>query len=191
MALKPGDLISRKHPQNLFVLLFGIFMLFAVSSAVYLYLDIYRPLSTHYSAIVTIASDLHETLTIQTLKINVLFFGLITAGILMLGILYTHRVCGPLERVKIFAKAVSEGRMDSRICFREKDAIHTLGENLNNMTEVYGHTVVSLASEIKELRAAVKELEGLSREGADTKAVLKRASEIDARINEALDKITL
>jgi nitrogen fixation/metabolism regulation signal transduction histidine kinase len=166
-------------------------MLFTVSSAVYLYLDIYTPLSTHYSAVVSIASDIHETLIIRTLKINALFFVLMTAGVLILGILYTHRICGPMKSVQIFAKAVSEGRLDTRISFREKDAIHPFGDTFNDMTEAHSKTVKKLAAETKELKAAVRKLEALSKEGKETGPAMENVSEIDMRIKEVLKKITV
>lgn len=143
----------------------------------------------HYSAVISIVSDIHETLISRTLKINVLFFVLITAGILILGILYTHRICGPLKRVQIFAKAVSEGRLDTRLSFRGKDVIHPFGETFNNMTEAYSNMVRRLATETKELKAAVRELESLSEEGRDIGPGIEKISEIDKKIKEVLNKI--
>jgi methyl-accepting chemotaxis protein len=189
--LKHGDLIHKRHPQSLFILLLGVFILFTASSAVYLYLDIYRPLNTHYSAIVSIASNMHETLVIRTLKINVLFFALVTAGVLILGVLYTHRVCGPLKRVEMFAKLVSEGRLDTRISFREKDAIHPFGDTFNKMTGAHSDRVRALATEIKELKTAVREIEALSEAGKDTRPGVEKVSEIDGRIKNILNRIKL
>ena len=187
--MKPEDLIHKGHPKRLFILLLCVFILFTVSSAVYLYLDIYTPLSTHYSAVVSIVSDIHETLIVKTLKINLLFFALIAAGILILGILYTHRICGPLKRVQIFAKAVSEGKLDTRISFREKDAIHPFGDTFNDMMQAQSNTVKKLAAETKDLKSAVRELKTLSDEGKDTGSGMEKVSEIDKRIKEVLNKI--
>ncbi len=189
--MKPADIIHKGHPKRLFILLLSIVILFTVSSAVYLYLDIYRPLNTHYSAVVTIVSDIHETLIIRTLKINAFFFVLITAGIMILGILYTHRICGPLKRVQIFAKAVSEGKMATRMNFREKDAIHLFGDTFNEMVEVHSDKVRKLASELKVLREAVTEVKSLSEKEQDIRPGLEKASEIDKRIKEILKTIKL
>jgi methyl-accepting chemotaxis protein len=189
--LKPEDQINKEHPKRLFILLLGVFILFTAASAVYLYLDIYKPLSTHYSAIVSIVSDIHETLIVKTLKINLLFFALIAAGILILGILYTHRICGPLKRIKIFAKAVSEGRLDTRVSFREKDAIHPFGDTFNDMMEAQSNTVKKLSAETKELKSAVRELKTLSDEGKDIGSGMERVSEIDKRIKEVLNKLQI
>ncbi len=189
--MNPGNIIHKGHPKRLLVFLIGIFILFSLSSAVYLYLDIYRPLSTHYSAVVTIVSDIHETLIMRTLKINVLFFFLITVGILILGILYTHRICGPLKRVQIFAKGVSEGQMDNRINFRGKDAIHPFGDTFNDMTQAYSNKIRKLTSEINELKVAITEIESSSGEEKDVASLVEKTSEINKRINEVLSTIKL
>ncbi len=189
--MKTEDIIQKGYPKRLFILLLGVFILFTVSSAVYLYLDIYRPLSTHYRAVVSIVSDIHDTLIIRTLKINVFFFGLITVGILILGILYTHRVCGPLKRVQISAKAVSEGRLDTRISFREKDAIHPFGDTFNDMAEAHSNVVKKLSLETKELKEAVQELEVLAEEGKETGPAIGKIYEIDKRIKGVLNKIKI
>jgi hypothetical protein len=68
---------------------------------------------------VSILNDIHETLIIKTLKINTFFFLLAFAGILILGIIYTNRVCGPLYRVKFILKSVAEGRIDTPMRFRQ------------------------------------------------------------------------
>ncbi len=187
--MKPEEIIHKKHPKRLFILLLGVIVLFTLSSAVYLYQDIYRPLITHYSAVVTIVTDIHDTLIERTLKINALFFIMITAGILILGILYTHRVCGPLKRVQIFAKAVSEGKMGTRMSFREKDAIHSFGDTFNKMTEAHSDKIRKLTSEFNVLGDAVKEIKSLSEDEKDVMDGVERASEIDKRIKEVLNTL--
>ncbi len=189
--MKPGEIIHKEHPKRLLILLVGIIILFTLSSAVYLFLDIYRPLSTHYTAVVTIIADIHDTLIERTLKINAIFFIMITAGILILGILYTHRICGPLKRVQIFAKAVSEGKMDVRINFRDKDAIHPFGDTFNTMTEAHGNKIRKLVSEFNVLDDAVKEIKSLSEEERDIRSSAEKAAEIDKRIKEVLNTLKL
>lgn len=70
---------------------------------------------------------------IKTLKINAIFFILTVTGIFILGVIYTHMVCGPLVRVHLCSHSVADGKMNTKIKFRKKDAIHlnSLRENLN------------------------------------------------------------
>ncbi len=187
--MKPEDIIQKGYSKRLFILLLSVFVLFSASSAVYLYLDIYTPLSSHYSAVVSIVSDIHDTLIIKTIKINIIFFIFITAGVLILGILYSHRVCGPLIRVRIFAKAVSEGKLDTRISFREKDAIQTFADTFNDMVETHSNMVRKLRAETKELKETVRGLQVTSEEGKDIGSGMEKISNIDKNIRDILNKI--
>ncbi len=186
-----GEVISKSLPRQLLLLALGLFVGFSVLSAVYLYSDISRPLSTHYSAIVSILNEMHDTLIIKTLKINALFFMLTFAGILILGIVYTHRVCGPLHKVKLCSRSVAGGEINTVMKFRDKDAIHAFGNIFNEMTLNYSDKVRGLNSEVEQLKKAILDVEKLAEEGKATEEDIERALEIDERIKEILKTITL
>jgi hypothetical protein len=114
--------MQKDFAGRLILLMLGVFSAFTLLSVAYLYFDMYRPLSTHYSAVVSIVTDMRETLLIKTLTINAVSFVLIFAGILILGVLYTHRIAGPMYRVNVIAKEVAQGNLDAKITFRKKDA---------------------------------------------------------------------
>lgn len=190
-SLKPHDVISRGHPNYLLMMTLGIFIVFSILSAVYLYFDIYRPLTTHYSALVSILADIHETLIFKTLKINAIFFLLILLGILVLGILYTHRICGPLHKVKLCSRSVAEGKIDTKINFRKKDAINILGEIFNEMTRNYSDRISKLGSELDGLKETLARLESLAKEGKATESEMNKIIKIDRRIRELFVDIKL
>ncbi len=186
-----AEIISKSLPRGLLLLALGLFVGFSVLAAVYLYSDVSRPLSTHYSAIVSILNDMHETLIIKTLKINALFFVLTFAGILILGIMYTHRVCGPLHKVELCSKSVAEGKIDTKIKFRKKDAIHAFGDIFNEMTNNYSDKVKELNAEADQLKKTITDIRNLAEKGESTEEDMERALEIDERIKELLKTIKL
>jgi len=173
------------------ILILGVFIVFTVISAGYLYFDIYRPLNTHYSAMVSILSDIHETLISKTFKINAIFFILISVGILIIGILFTHRVVGPLHRIKLSAKAVAEGKLDTVITFRKKDAIQHFAKVFNEMTTVYGDRISELGSEIKKLKEELTRLESSVKEENATEPDLQKVLEAEEKINALLSGIKI
>jgi methyl-accepting chemotaxis protein len=190
-ALKPDYVISKGFTKRLLLLILGVFILFTVSSAAYLYLDIYRPLGTHYSAIVTIISGLHETLAEKTLKINAFSFLLIFAGIMILGILYTHRIVGPLQRVRMFARLVAGGKMNAEMTFRKKDAIQPFKDSFNKMTAEHSNRLTAINSEVRELKESLAVLKSLAGEGKDADSEMKKILDRDERIRKLLNEIKL
>ncbi|MEK6527890.1 MAG: hypothetical protein AAB089_07515 [Nitrospirota bacterium] len=189
--LKPTEVIRKGYLTRFLLLLICIFFIGTITSTIYLYLDIYRPLNTHYSAILSIITEIKETLIIRTLRINAFFFLLISAGIVILEIMYTHRIAGPLLRIKLYAKMAGEGRLDTDIKFRHKDAINSFGESFNNMTKRYSDRVTMLISEIQQFKDAIAKLKSLTEKGEDTEIAMKRVLEQDSRIKKLLNTIRL
>ena len=173
------------------ILILGVFIVFTLISTGYLYFDIYRPLNTHYSAMVSILSDIHETLISKTLKINAIFFILISVGTLIIGIVFTHRVVGPLHRVKLSAMAVAKGKLDTVITFRKKDAIQPFAGVFNEMTTVYGNKISELGSEIRKLKEELTRLESSVKKGKATELDLKKVLEVEEKIKDLLSGIKL
>ena len=189
--MRPDEIIHKSHPRRLLLLIFGVFIVFSVLSTLYIYFDINRPLSTHYSAIVSILSDIHETLIIKTIKINAVFSILIFAGILILGIFYTHRIVGPLERVKICSRSVARGDLGAKIIFRKKDIIHSFGDTFNEMTEYYSDRIMAVDSEMKRMLKILTDLKSQIEEGNAAEKDMQRAFEANEKIRGLLDKIKL
>lgn len=186
-----GHVITKGYLTRLVLLALAVFIAGTALSAVFIYLDLHRPLGSHYSAILSTVTEIKETLIIRTLKINAIFCSMIFAGTVVLGIIYTHRIAGPLYRIRQYAKEVGMGRLDADIKFRRKDAIHVFAESLNDMTQSYKDRVTMLASGIRQLKAAVAEHRSLMEKGEDTAIVRQKIFELDREINELLSGITL
>ncbi len=189
--MKPNEIINKGFSGKLLLLVLGVFIVFTLLSASYIYLDMYRPLSTHYSAIVSIISDIHETLAIKTFKINAVSFFLIFAGILVLGILYTHRIVGPLQRVRIFAKIVTAGKMNAKMTFRKKDAIQPFKNSFNKMTEKHTERLVRINSEVQALKVSLDGLKSSAAEGRDMEEEMNAVLRKEERIKKLLSDIKL
>jgi methyl-accepting chemotaxis protein len=190
-ALKPEHVISKGFTKRLLLLILGVFIFFTVLSAAYMYLDLYRPLGTHYSAIVTIISGLHETLAEKTLKINAFSFFLIFAGIMILGVMYTHRIVGPLHRVRMFAGLVAGGKLNAEMTFRKKDAIQPFKDSFNRMTEKHSSRLTVISSEVRELKESLAVLKSLAGEGKDTEHEIKKILDRNESIRRLLSEINL
>ncbi|MBI4849974.1 MAG: hypothetical protein HY808_15605 [Nitrospirae bacterium] len=189
--MKPEKVIKENFLRNFLLTLLLIIFFGTAVYAVVFYLNIHKPLDTHYSAIITIITDIRESLVIKTFSIGAAFFILTAAGAGLLSLLYTHRIAGPLYRVRQCAKSIAEGSLDTVIKFRSRDAINAFAEAINEMTGSYGHKVTELALEIKRLKGSLTELGTLIDNNEETKTVLEKIHSSDKRIKDIIGGIKL
>ena len=188
---KPEEVIGKGTLTRLLVLVLCLFIISTVASALFLYLDIDRPLDSHYSAVLSIIAGIRESLVIHTIKIFAFSSILVVAGVLIICILYTHRIAGPHQRIKSYAKSVAEGRLDQKIGFRNKDVIHSFAETLNAMTKSYSERVTTLSSEMAQLKEAITEIKTQTGNDIDTKTAREEALDIDNKIRGFLKGMKL
>ena len=189
--MKDTGIIKKGYLQGLIVSALIIFMAGIALSSVFLYLDLYRPFNTHYGEVLSIVTEIRETLAVRTLKINSISSVLILTGLLALVVFYTHRIAGPLYRIKVSAKAISKGMLGTKTKFRTRDAIHPFAESLNEMAVSYSDRINTLRSELLQLKKSASELRALVEEGKAAETELKKLQEQDERINSLLSGIKL
>ena len=160
-------------------------------SAVILYLNIHQPLDTHYSAALSIMSDLKDTLITRSLIISAVLSFMMILGLLFLGILYTHRIAGPLYRVKVAAKSIGNGNLGDKIRLRRKDVIHSFAEHVNELTDSYSDKVTSLKSDVNQLKGAVNEAKTLADDRKSQESAVNRISDINRHINSLFEQLSL
>lgn len=183
--------IKEGYLPRLLLIILGIFLFFSFLSALFLYRSLHLPLGPHYGAMLSIVAQVRESLLIKTITINLIFFVLTAIGVMLLGILYSHRIVGPLCRVKQYASALGQGRFSERIAFRKKDAVHALSSALNETAEGCEKTVKRFAHELRELENDLKSLASLTDRSEEKEALIGRLRELDERIRADCRKIRL
>lgn len=63
--------------------------------------------------------------------------------IFIVAIFVSHRIAGPIHRIKSIIRDIGDGKLDTRIYLRKTDELHDLAEELNKMQE-------NLKSKLKE-----------------------------------------
>jgi methyl-accepting chemotaxis protein len=170
------------------ILVLGIFIIFTVLSGAYLYVNMYKPLGSDYSASVSTMAELKDTLLAKSIKIYAFFFIFILSGTIVLGVLYTHRIAGPMYRIKLFARTVAEGSLDKSIHFRKKDVIHSLAYTLNKMSERFRERIGDLDSDLNDLENAINDLKS-SGSQRETESIIHRISAMNIKIKNSLEEI--
>jgi two-component system sensor histidine kinase ResE len=168
-----------------------VLLLSTVITSIVLHLNIHRPLNTHYSAILSIISDLKETLLLKTVKISALFSFLAAIGLLFISIIYTHRIAGPLHRIKSAAKAIGRGNLETKIQLRSKDAIHHFAKSLNSMTENYRDRISVLSGSLDQLKDSITEIKSLTDANQEIDSALEKISDKNIEIHSQIDSIKL
>jgi signal transduction histidine kinase len=184
-TIKEGDF------KRLLLTIFGIFLVFSLVSALVIYERLHVPLSPHYGATISLLTQVKESLIITSIAINLIFWILIAVGITLLGILYSHKIAGPLFRVRKYAATLAEGGFDQRISFREKDALHPLATALNEVAEGYEGREKRFACQLRELQDALLSLGSLSDSSSEKVELLRRLRELDRRIKDCNQELKL
>ena len=76
-------------------------------------------------------ADIFRTVNIKIL-INVIFVTMLCMGI---GIVTSHKIAGPIFRIKAFVMGLAAGNYSSRIRLRRGDDLQDLAEELNKLAE--------------------------------------------------------
>lgn len=184
-------IIEERSFKRLVVIIFGIFVFFGIASAIFLYTNLHVPLIPHYGAAHTVVTEVKDSLIIETLKVNLILYLLITLGVLVLGIFYSHRIAGPLLRVKQYAASLALGSFDDRIRFRKKDAVHALASVLNEMAKGCEERINEFVTELTMLEDSLLALDSLSEKSEENEAIIKKLQEVDAKIKVNNQRIRL
>jgi HAMP domain-containing protein len=76
----------------------------------------------------------------------------VISGVIIITIFYSHRVAGPLYRLSVAAKEISEGLPASPVRLRKSDVVHPLADTLNELADVYSQRL----SKIMEATASLE-----------------------------------
>lgn len=86
---------------------------------------------------------------------------LITLLLLFLGsLLFTHRIAGPLYRLRCVLKQIGEGDLSGRATLRKHDYLHSEAKVVNEMIDSLRGKVRDVEAEYRQVEEALRELTG-------------------------------
>lgn len=159
--------LAQKGFKRLPLVLLGLFFFFSLISALVLYKNLQAPISPHYGAAHMVLTQIRDSLAIKTVTIDLIFYVFTAIGVILFGILYSHKVAGPLFKVKRYAAVLGEGRFEERIRFRKKDAVHDLAEVLNETAKACQDKKERFAVNLKEIEEGLLTLSSMSDKPAE------------------------
>ena len=124
-------LVDRAYQLRFVTRLFLIILLVATASAlvssILVWRNTYTPGQTSQEVFIVALVAIASTLLVELLLAIPLIF--------VLGIRQSHRIVGPMNRIKQVLAAIGQGDFSKRITLRQGDALEELAEAINQMAE--------------------------------------------------------
>lgn len=96
--------------------------------------------------------------------------------------LYSHRVAGPVYRLRLFAGRIAKGEVSAQVTLRQNDAIHPLAVEMNRMSDNFRQTLTGIRGEMEALEKQAELLEKAQDRRAAIDAIRDGAERIAALI---------
>jgi methyl-accepting chemotaxis protein len=117
----------------------------------------------------TVLSSVRQIEAALAQKVTILY-GLIAVAIMfsmvVLHLVYSHRVAGPAFRLGKEAARISTGNLSGRVTVRKKDNLTDMAESLNEVTVRYRGRLASIKKEIAEIEAQSERLSAAIAQGS-------------------------
>ncbi|MFZ3064697.1 MAG: HAMP domain-containing protein [Nitrospirota bacterium] len=173
----------KKGFQARFILRFilVIFLGIIVSSGIVYYLTSKKIEEAYYRSHIKIAST-GEIVYPILFTANTITVGIIIVITIIITLLISHKIAGPLYRIEKSIHEIGEGNLSFKIYLRAKDELITLAEIFNNM-------MVTLKGKIEKIQDAANYMDSTVNQWVvikklDKKALSKDVTAIRKRINE-------
>ena len=112
---------------RVFVVVLAVAVVSSLLSTALLWMNMYRPELEQQTTLITALIAVAATLLIELLiAIPIVFY---------LGVRQSHRVVGPIDRIKQTLEAIGMGDFSRRIVVRQGDALEDLAKYINRMAE--------------------------------------------------------
>ncbi len=169
--------------RTILVLLAGVAILIACG----FYLAFQKHGGTTYAESYKLLAELNEGLVTRVLMVFAFTLLVSAVGAIIISVIYSHRVAGPIYKLGLITKKIAEGDLAGTVRLRTHDVLHDLADEFNNLSGRYRGVLVQLETKTRELAAILDDLEKqppLSENKAATGKIFKRIDEIRALLNQ-------
>jgi len=177
--LPAPQVISQSQISGLIIKCGLFFTVGLILTGVVLYFSAHQPLGPSYQESFTRLSQLKQEMLLKSLVIYCILVALITAGVVFVTILYSHRVVGPMVGLKRILGQVSAKNLSQSASLREKDAIKPMADALNEMIDTYKKKIVEMEKTVNEMENTLDALDETDRvkkvsaQSSDLEGILK------------------
>ncbi len=127
--------------------------------------------TVYYQAMVVMGSKLANVYPqgrlvaiVKSVNIQILLsLLLLTPLVVLIGIMLSHRIAGPIYRMERFLEGIANGDITRFITLRKRDELKSLADGINTVVKSLRGRVTEEVEIIKRLHKEITDLEGLSR----------------------------
>jgi nitrogen fixation/metabolism regulation signal transduction histidine kinase len=163
--------ISKAYIWSLTLRCFYLFVAGIGLTGIIFLLSFQQTSGSSYSETFQLLSNIKQHIFLKTIIIYFTGFVFIVVGIVLISLLYSHRIAGPVHRLTEFTKQVSAGDFSNTVTLRENDSIKTLSAELNTLVLFYKDATNALQSSLEEIKKCA------AHEGVEYSANLSRHTE--------------
>ncbi len=150
--MNPEHQIIAKSYRNGLIIKCGLFFTIGlILTAVILYLSAQQPLGPSYQQSFARLAHLKHEMLIKSIIIYSILSLLIISGVIFITVIYSHRVVGPLVGLRRIIRAMAAGDLTMAAHFREKDAIITIADAINELRDSCRARILSISRETDEI----------------------------------------
>lgn len=186
-------LVSRLLRTRLLIVTVSILVTTVLLCTVFFYYYSNKEIGQTYSQKIFTLTQFKEEIIKDSIFIYVSFAIVAMFGIVIFAVLFTHRIAGPLVRVKAIMQQIAEGNLDIVVKFRKEDVVHPLADTLNDLVNRYRKRYSVIGESVDKIHEDALEMLRLIEEGNVEAAEGKRIeiAEKTEEINKILSGIKL
>jgi methyl-accepting chemotaxis protein len=149
--------VPKAHLTGLVVKCGLLFASGLLLTGVILFLSTHQPLGPSYQECFARLSQLKNEILVKSILIFCILMALILCGVIFFTVIYTHRVVGPIVRLRQIIKCLAAGDFTHTANLRTKDAIQPMAESLNLMIGAYKEKISALQNHTQEMRRLINQ----------------------------------
>ena len=169
----PIEGISKSYVWSLILRCFYVFIAGIGLTGIIFLISFQQTAGSSYSETFQLLSNIKQHIFLNTIIIYFIGFVFIVVGIILISLLYSHRIAGPVYRLTEFTKQISTGDFSNTVTLRANDTIKPLSGELNNLVSFYQNATNSLLNSVQEIKKyADHDSAGLSKHTEDAQKII-------------------
>ena len=144
--------ISKSYIWSLILKCFYVFMAGIGLTGIIFLISFQQTSGSSYSETFQLLSNIKQHIFLKTLIIYFSGFIFIVVGIVLISLLHSHRIAGPVYRLTEFTKKLSTGDFSNTVTLRKNDTIKPLSAELNHLVMFYKNSTNSLLNSLEEIK---------------------------------------
>lgn len=176
--------IDSSYLRNVAIKCALIFIAGLVATTFIFYLMMRQPIGPTYGEGFRMLAQLEQDIFYKSLIIYGSTVLVTMLCIVLITMLYSHRVAGPIFRLKLFARQISDGDLSRGVTLRQTDAIHPLAHEMNLMIGQFHQTVTKVHHEIDKIEQRLDQVDSEENTAEGAAEIKDRADKISILLSE-------